>query len=651
MHLIHPKYRADIDGLRAIAVLLVIGFHAFPKFVKAGFIGVDIFFVISGFLISTIIFHSLESDRFTLLEFYNRRIRRILPSLLIVLLFCMVIGWPLLLPYEYKQLGKHIFGGSSFSSNFILWQESGYFDVTADKKPLLHLWSLAIEEQFYIFWPLLLVFIVKRKWNFFHVTVSVALISFAANIYLVSNVPVAAFYLPISRVWELMVGGLLAHINLSKPELKPANNNVQSILGFGLIIISLIYIDNNCAFPSWWALLPTLGSFFIIYAGPNAFLNKTVFSNKYMVFVGLISYPLYLWHWPLLTFARIAERATPSLKIRIIVVFISFVLAWLTYKLIETHFRSAKNGNAKSIFLLIALLLIGCIGSHCFVNNGYKQKRPAINSADLEWPENKMKTKSCIDRTHISGINYCLLSENFEPTVALIGDSHANAIFDAVNAEVVRKGGSLIMLGKGGCPPFLGVERDNNSCPQIMEDIVKNIVDNKKIKDVIITGRFAATYTGVDFGHDADKNFYNLKLVDNRNIHDRKQIFRIGLDNILRKLNDNKKRVTIVLDSPELDFEPASCINNSALCSIKYETVIERQKEYTDAVKNLQDIYRFNVVDLKDVFCREGVCTAKSNNHILYRDMHHLGIYGNQFITDSGFQFSSFTSLRPTKFH
>ena len=214
----HPTYRADIDGLRAIAVLAVVGFHAFPATVTGGFIGVDIFFVISGFLISSIIFSNLEHNCFSFAEFYSRRIKRIFPALLLVLIASYAFAWFALLPDEYKQLGLHITGGASFMSNFVIWRESGYFDSAAETKPLLHLWSLAIEEQFYIFWPLLLAFVWKRKWSFIGITTTVAIISHAFNTYTITLNPNAAFYSPVSRFWELMFGGLLAYLGLHKPK-------------------------------------------------------------------------------------------------------------------------------------------------------------------------------------------------------------------------------------------------------------------------------------------------------------------------------------------------------------------------------------------------------------------------------------------------
>lgn len=217
-HLSHPKYRPDIDGLRAIAVLAVVAFHAFPNWIKGGFIGVDIFFVISGYLISTIIFESLDKGTFSFSEFYARRITRIFPALLLVLVACLTFGWFVLLADEYKQLGKHTAGGAGFVSNFLLWNEAGYFDNSAETKPLLHLWSLGIEEQFYILWPLLLWFFWKRNFNLFIITIAVAIASFILNIEGVKHDMVATFYSPQSRFWELLSGSLLAWFALYKAD-------------------------------------------------------------------------------------------------------------------------------------------------------------------------------------------------------------------------------------------------------------------------------------------------------------------------------------------------------------------------------------------------------------------------------------------------
>ena len=369
-HLAHPKYRADIDGLRAVAVLAVLGFHAFPYWFSGGFVGVDIFFVISGFLISTIIFQNLGVGGFSYVEFYARRIKRIFPALIIVLSFVLIAGWFVSLPVEYRQLGKHVSAGSSFISNFVLRSESGYFDSSADTKPLLHLWSLAIEEQFYILWPLLLV-VWTRKVRFLWIIPVIAVGSFVFNMTVIDADPVRAFYSPLSRFWELMIGGMLAQLLLFRPLMIGRYRNVQSFIGFTLIVCSVFLLNRNASYPGWRALLPTVGTFLVISAGSRAFLNRHLLGNRVAVWVGSISYPLYLWHWPLLSFAFVEHAATPSRSIRIGILSLSFVLAWLTYRFVETPVRTSRNIQSVPIFLLLAIGMIGVFGCATFLQNGF----------------------------------------------------------------------------------------------------------------------------------------------------------------------------------------------------------------------------------------------------------------------------------------
>ena len=294
-HLTHPAYRSDIDGLRAIAILSVIGFHAFPDWVRGGFIGVDIFFVISGFLISTIILDSLKRYSFSFVEFYSRRVKRIFPALILVLLASFACGWFALLPDEYEQLGKHIAAGGGFVANFAIWNESGYFDNAADTKPLLHLWSLGIEEQFYIIWPLLLWATWKCRFNLLLTTVLVATISFALNIGTSNSDVVAAFYAPHTRFWELLIGAHLAYLRVFHQSIprapKTGDGNLRSFVGAALLAVAMSLITKERAFPGWWALLPTVGTALMISAGSQAWLNRAVLSNRVLVWFGLSSYP------------------------------------------------------------------------------------------------------------------------------------------------------------------------------------------------------------------------------------------------------------------------------------------------------------------------------------------------------------------------
>lgn len=375
------RYRPDIDGLRALAVLCVIAYHAFPGRLRGGFIGVDIFFVISGFLISLIILEKLEAGAFSFIEFYSRRIRRIFPALCVVLAASAALGWFLLWGEEYAQLGKHIAGGALFVSNFVLWTESGYFDAAADTKPLVHLWSLGIEEQFYIVWPLLLWAAFRFRFGAGPLIGAAALASFALNVYTVQNDVVAAFYSPWTRAWELLAGATLALTAMRGGQSRFMQRIVPVLsswrhawgwLGVTAIACGLIFITDERKFPGWWALLPVVGAACIIAAGPQAQSNRLLFAARPMVWIGLISYPLYLWHWVLLCFLRIDEAGAPSAGLRIAAIVLSFVLAWLTYALIEKPLRFGKHLRLKTVALTLAMAAIAAAAYACFKQGGWE---------------------------------------------------------------------------------------------------------------------------------------------------------------------------------------------------------------------------------------------------------------------------------------
>lgn len=467
-HLSHPKYRPDIDGLRAIAVLSVVVFHAFPSFVKGGFVGVDVFFVISGYLISTIIFENLDKGTFSFTEFYARRIRRIFPALILVLVASYAFGWFALLADEYKQLGKHTAAGAGFVSNIVLWNEAGYFDNSAETKPLLHLWSLGIEEQFYIIWPLLLGLAWKRKFNLLLITVLVAIASFYLNVRgIKKDDAVAAFYSPQTRFWELLSGSLLAWLTLYKTERLTSIrtrlgadgktlSNIVSFIGLFLLGYGFWGINKEFSFPGWWAIVPVLGAVLIILSGANVWINRTLLSNKLAVWFGLISFPLYLWHWPLLSFARIAEGGdVPSRTIRIGAVLLSIVLAWLTYKLVERPLRLGNHSRSKVISLALLMAIVGYVGYNTYSRDGIQsrpiaQKGSKITEARSDWHYRSTK----LEGGKITDINY--LSGRKSDSVLFIGSSlmgqyypRANAIYSSSKPDL-----SAIYVSRSHCTPI-----------------------------------------------------------------------------------------------------------------------------------------------------------------------------------------------------
>lgn len=554
-HLVHPRYRADIDGLRGLGVLLVVLFHAFPKALPGGFVGVDIFFVVSGYLISTIIFGSLENGTFSFREFYSRRIRRIFPALLIVLATGWAAGWYMLFVDEMQQLGMHIAAGAGFVSNFVLWGEAGYFDGDAYTKPFLHLWSLGIEEQFYIVWPLLLALVWRRQAHFLKITIVIAIVSFAANILTTGTNPIAAFYSPWSRFWELMTGGILAYLALHRRGLLARAANWQATAGLSLILGAVALLNRQSAFPGWWALLPTLGTFLIISAGPNAWLNRTFLSSRGMVWVGLISYPLYLWHWLLLSFAWIAEGRMPPSSTRAVLVVLSFLLAYLTYFYIERRVRAGGERITLILAGLMAALLAFGIATQA------ERIRPRHDDRNLglileairDWEYPAGLERTTFQATPVRS------KKAGDTTVLFVGDSHLEQYAPRIVSLLERRSTgypSVVFLTSPGCSPIPGSAQVNSyhveRCAIFRQDLARLAVD-PDIAAVVVAGAWNLYFL-------ASSTHYAGTIDVDAEIG--------GIDAFLRTLARLKK-VFFVLDNPSgQQFEPRNFFAGSRLSAL-----------------------------------------------------------------------------------
>ena len=485
-------YRPDIDGLRGVAVLAVLGFHAFPRFSPGGFVGVDIFFVISGYLISTIILHDVASGRFTYSGFYGRRIRRLLPALVTVLLAALVAGLFSDFLTELSRLGAHIAAGATFLSNIILWREDSYFDVVSTAKPLLHLWSLGVEEQFYIVWPLALATISQRRipWA----VTAIVLVSFAINIAIVGSHPAAAFFLPATRIWEFMIGALLACAGTRA--WVPQRQDTISAIGFTLLVVSLCFINKATAFPGWAALLPTLGAAAVIAAGADAWLNRTLLANKAAVFSGLISYPLYLWHWPILSFLTVnLGELSPGLKLAAIGA--SFVLASMTYMWIEKPLRYGEFGTFKIAGLSAALATLGVMGIVLPACLHLDDRSAFVASFENAAPAHEYVRAHNLSKLWRDECNFYDLAANAakvsisadctagsRPSVMLWGDSHVQHLDPGLKATLppdlammqVATSGCLPHLPPMGSDPDNGCDRSNAFAVRTIEKTKPEIV-------------------------------------------------------------------------------------------------------------------------------------------------------------------------------
>ncbi|MGC7406843.1 acyltransferase family protein [Pandoraea pneumonica] len=458
-------YLRHIDGLRALAVLSVVTFHAFPAAIPGGFVGVDVFFVISGYLITGILTEQLENRRFSILDFYSRRVRRIFPALILVLATCFAVGWFSLLPGEYGQLGKHIAGGATFSSNLMLWHESGYFDAAAETKPLLHLWSLGIEEQFYIVWPILLYAMWGKRTRLVAVLVAILCGSFAWSIWTTGTNPTEAFYSPLTRAWELACGALLATLARrqggERGWMADRYGSLGAGIGVALILTAVSLLNNTSHFPGWWALLPTVGAAMIIWAGPDNLVNRRLLSNRLMVGIGLVSYPMYLWHWPLLSFARIMEAGTPSWRLRTLLVATSFLLAWLTYRYVELPVKKSRLKISTAIPLAGAMAVLGAVGSAIYLDGGAASRYPAAiqviadfkyeYTVDARFPDCWLGEKMAPDAFS----SKCFAPVDGKRNFLLWGDSHSARLYPGLAKVLAQRGVNVMQTSRDSCPPVL----------------------------------------------------------------------------------------------------------------------------------------------------------------------------------------------------
>jgi peptidoglycan/LPS O-acetylase OafA/YrhL len=683
---VHPKYRADIDGLRALAVLSVVGFHAFPSLIRNGFIGVDVFFVISGFLISTIIFENLERNSFSFLDFYARRIRRIFPALILVLLACCCLGRIALLADEFKQLGKHIAGGAGFVSNLVLRNESGYFDNAAATKPLLHLWSLGIEEQFYLIWPLLLWLNWQLRLSVVTTLIALAAFSFGLNIGKVGNDTVAAFYTPQTRFWELMIGSLLAYVTLHQKSelltrLREHLNRLSSLVSprlttaaldararnnlsaFGVLLIaasaSAFVITGNRQFPGWWALMPTLGAGLVISAGPDAWLNRKILSCRAMVWLGLISYPLYLWHWPLLSFERIVEGETPSLEIRTATVVISVALAWLTYVFLERPIRFGGYRKITTAALCLAMLLTGGVGYSIFLQDGLPSRAVVKNNPGKESGLDSLDEGRSIAGCGIAKeeeqklFGACLQDSRQPPKYAVIGDSKAASIYPGLVRTSNETGRWLIIGGNGpnGAPVPIISDRPIFANDQKLANIaIKAVSENPDIETVALVTAARSLFRL--------SNDYSIEDLPNNGNYDAALE---GLTNAVNLLIKAGKKIVIVVDNPTFP-DPRDCVGrtttsdalNSVLvkgvswrCRLEIDRHLELSKPYLDLLEQVRKTNpeKITIFDTLKYFCdvEKGVCLPFRNDRLLYSYSHHMSDYAaglvgkdmNRFLSSS----------------
>ena len=629
------KYRAEIDGLRAIAVIPVILFHSGLELFSGGFIGVDVFFVISGYLITTILIKDLENNSFNLLNFYERRARRILPALYFMIITSVIIGWFVLTPYFYRDLFQTITATSLFMSNYLLYLKSGYFASIAELKPLLHTWSLAVEEQYYVIFPILLFLfwrIGKIATIWFLITLFIS--SFMFCLWALVHHPNANFLLLPSRAWELLAGCLVAFFIKKKGVI---SNNILATLGFFAILVSVFTFDRSTPFPSQYTLIPVIGTMAIIVFANGATFVAQILRIKIIVGLGLISYSLYLWHQPVFSFLKHLIFTKPSYLQSFSSMVLIFLISFFTWKYIERPFRNKNNFKKKTIIIystliIVATSLLGLLGHH---KTGFSSRLDT---------ETQIISKGSFDKNPLPfACNYldkpieinksCLLGvkENAKPTIALIGDSHADHLLESLHNKLLFEGLSAYNFSFKNCGLANFIkntsEYKDNICFEKISNFLKN---NKNVDKVIISFRWVTTLPGIGYGNFAKQN---NKTLDEKILKARGEIVATKLEN----LAGSEIKLIIIYPVPEAGEDvPNYTVKKRILgkknftLKVPYTSFVERNK-YAYYALNLVSARETIRVYPSQVFCEEtvnGYCKTILNGKSLYYDDDHLSNYG-----------------------
>lgn len=621
-------YRPDIDGLRAVAVLAVIVFHAFPRVLPGGFCGVDVFFVISGYLISLIIFRGLDTGTFRFADFYARRVRRLFPALLVLLILCLVAGYIMLLPTEFEELGKTTAAGTVFVQNIVFSKETGYFATNSDLVPLLHLWSLAVEEQFYIFFPPLLVLLWKKRAALPFVLGGLMLGSLAWSVHAAAEQQTGSFYLTHLRAWEFLAGTGLAwaHTKNILKDATPRGSWLASA-GAALLMASFLLIDSRSPYPGWRAAFPVVGTVMLVAAGPTNFIARFLLCRGPVVWIGLISYPLYLFHWPIFSFAHIVKGAPLSMRFTLAAIALSFALAAATYHFIECKWRRGRWGGTVPS-LIAAFALTGVAGLAAWY--GWivpRSDKPQIAKVVAALRERTM-------RKPIPGVRregrYVAVGGRQAVTL-FVGDSFGSqylARIAKVLQGVESSSRGALLLHEGGVPPIPGVSSsEGKNGAQLINPLHQLLETRGEIDRVVISACWPYY-----FSEQQNYAFNGLPLVTTSG----RKAALANLRQLLRNLRQRGKHVTLVLDPPwDGRLAPQKFLKRSffgvelgPVPSFRYDDFLSRGnypvRQLREEIKEIARSENVEVIDPVEYFVVDGLCVVEDENGPIRYDTSHL---------------------------
>lgn len=602
-------WRRDITGLRALAVVPVLIFHAFPNLLPGGFYGVDIFFVISGYLISGIIFRGLVSNTFKFSDFYSNRVKRIVPNLVSVLFFVVIIGWFVTSASEFKRIAANVSHSAFFYQNFTLIKDDDYFGILSQNNPLLHIWSLSIEEQFYLLFPLLCFLIWKlskrSEWGLGAFVVGMTVVSFVSCL-LISD-QTLRFYLPFTRFWELGVGICIAYAEIFlKINTRRYDSRLMdgfSVLGFGLILLAFfVPVSLYAPPPGIFSLIPVLGSAMLILTNANSLINRTLLSWNCVVFIGLISYSLYLWHWPALAYVRIFFAEPTNLQL-VIALLCSCLIFFLVYRYIENPIRRIKtNGNGGLIAILLVLLSVSYImGKVIREKEGVPDRymAQAFNFQE-DWP----KMEGLVKHPEVDGLY--VINANELPEIIFVGDSHMKQYQPRIVSQATSRHLNIGLMTRDSCMMSIGCTFSNKTCSDANEKL-KDLLMDKKIRRLVVAQKWGG---------------YESELLD-KGVNAYKEMI------LFFKKLDSSRRVFILLDNPwdeskefEIEkFVPSRFNIKEKLSNINILVSLPKDNTWSQGNKFIESKLKENVIFVN---AEQGLCPNGKCNLTSYKDNDHL---------------------------
>ncbi len=648
-------YRADIDGLRAIAIVTVVLFHGGFETFSGGFVGVDVFFVVSGYLITGLLRDEMGTDTFSLVGFYERRVRRLLPALYCMLVIVALLGCALLMPHDLAEFGASMVAATSFGSNFLFATRTGYFDTPAALELLLHTWSLGVEEQYYLLFPGLLLILSRHAPSRTIPAVAVLwVLSLGIGIWSAVHAPAAGFFLIPSRFWELLLGSLLALGAL--PGITSRGwCNAAIASGVALILGSAVTFSAATPFPGTAALVPCLGTALIIQAGASHdTLARRLLSWRGAVFIGLISYSLYLWHWPLLVLLRQIVVA-PTLTQRCVVLLGAVAIAVLSWRYIERPFRGRDGVLTRNALFGVATastVLMITFGAALYLTGGVPQRLPADVAALAAAAQDRNPTTlQCFNPSAaaVGARDVCRIGAHtpHPPTFLLWGDSHANAIAPGIEAAALAAGKTGLFVAAAACPPLLGVMRFESrkaaACIDFNETVLDLVTRDRSIATVILAARWVISANGTRYKNEPGEPVFitdaQSEQTNRGSVAENTAVFRRGLSRTLHALAADGKHIVVVGPIPEIGWRVPDVMAKAAYFGTHWDiapTLNEyriRQRDVFAILTTLQHEVPFELVLPHLALCNDHDCPVARDGAPLYHDEEHLTSYGARTLT------------------